>query len=88
MPARDQSGPFGNGPEGWGMGACKDEVPGGGPGFGRRSGRRGGGYGNRRFGFNRRSEFGQVKNVFNVEAQSESVLTKILNRLAAIEKRL
>ena len=88
MPARDQSGPYGNGPEGRGMGPCKEEVPGGGPGFGRRSGRRGGGYSNRRSGYNRRSEFGQSENVINAETQSESVLTKILDRLDDIEKRL
>ena len=88
MPARDQGGPYGNGPEGWGMGPCKDEVPGGCPGLGRRSGGRFGGYGNRRGGYNRRSAFVQAKNGINGEAQSESVLTKILNRLDAIEKRL
>lgn len=88
MPARDQSGPYGNGPEGWGMGPCKDEVPGGWFGFGRRSGRRGGGYFNQRSRYNRRSGFGQSENVSNAEAQSESVLTKILDRLDAIEKRL
>ena len=88
MPARDQSGPNGNGPEGWGMGPCKDEAPGGWFGFGRRSGRRGGGYGFRRSGYNRRSWFGPSENVTNAEPQSESVLTKILDRLDAIEKRI
>lgn len=88
MPARDQGGPFGGGPEGRGMGHCKEEVPGGWAGFGRWSGRRDGGYGNRRFGYNRRSEFGQSENIINAEAQSESVLMKILDRLDVIEKRL
>ena len=88
MPARDQGGPYGNGPEGWGMGPCKDEVPAGWPGFGRRSGGRFGGYGNRRGGYNRRSGFSQSENVINAEAQNEFVLTKILDRLDDIEKRL
>ena len=88
MPARDQSGPYGNGPEGWGMGPCKDEVSRGWPGSGRRSGRWFGGFGSRRGGYNRRSAFDQAKNGINGEAQNEFVLTKILDRLDDIEKRL
>ena len=87
MPARDQSGPFGNGPEGRGMGPCKEEVPGGWFGFGRRSGRGGGRFWRRSPGYGRGFSRNESEDVQYNNSQNQSLLNKILERLDALEKK-